>query len=36
MNRKRSLFILMLIILFTGSLFAQDTDGNYLFLDVSF
>ena len=33
MNRKSSLFILMLIILFTGSLFAQDTDGNYLFRD---
>ena len=33
MNRKRSLFILMLIILFTGSLLAQDTDGNYLFRD---
>jgi len=33
MNRKRPLFILMLIILFTGSLLAQDTDGNYLFRD---
>ena len=33
MNCKRSLFILMLMALFIGSSFSQDTDGKYLFRD---
>ena len=33
MNCKKSLFILMLIALFIGTSFSQDSDGKYLFRD---